>query len=123
MEISETLIDDDRLGSLEKQTKDMDAQLRELIVELLDLKKVTLALYPLAMETSDQEPGPGIGGEGRSALPCGAVFAGDSTGIPLMGEIRQDAPAEPVMALIMQADGTMKMEPRYGEEKTFGMSR
>jgi hypothetical protein len=35
-----------------------------------------------------------------------------------MGESRQDVPAEPAMVRIMQADGTMKMEPRYGDQNT-----
>jgi hypothetical protein len=39
MEISETLIDDDRLGILEKKVRALDAQIKNLIVELVDFKK------------------------------------------------------------------------------------
>jgi len=110
MEISETPMDDDRLGKLERQVRDMDARIRNLIGDLLDTKKVVLTLYPLQ---DGPEPEQAADLAGSASLP-GAVPAAGSTVIPPAGEGRQDAPAEPVMVWIMQPDGTMKQEPRYG---------
>jgi len=113
MEISETLIDDDRLGILEKRVREMDAQIRKLIVELVDLKKVAVTLSPQVMEPEQETVV-----AGTPAHPSAAVPSDGSTVIRPMGESRQDVPAEPAMVRIMQADGTMKMEPRYGDQNT-----
>ena len=113
MEISETLIDDDRLGILEKRVRDMDAQIRKLIVELVDLKKVAVTLSPEVMEPEQETIVPGI-----PALPSGAVPSDGSTMTRPMRESGQYTQAEPAMARIMQSDGTMKMEPRYGDQNT-----
>jgi len=118
MEISETRIDDDRLGILEKRVRDMDAQIRKLIVELVDLKKVAVTLSPQVMEPCGQEPEQETVVAGTPALPSGAVPPDGSTVIRPLREGRQDAPAEPAMVRIMQSDGTMKMEPRYGDQNT-----
>ena len=118
MEISETLIDDDRLGILEKRVRDIDAQIRKLIVELVDLKKVAVTLSPQVMEPGGQETEQEMFVAGTPALPSGAVPSDGSTMNHPMRESGQDTQAEPAMVRIMQSDGTMKMEPRYGDQNT-----
>jgi hypothetical protein len=124
MRIEEVLTPDaaeERVAALEKRVRDMDALVKGLMAELLDLKTATMAITRQARERT----GPVVVQETVAAAPSQsppvAVSSGGTTVIRPKVAVQQDAPAapaEPAMARIMQADGTMKMEPRYGDKKT-----
>jgi hypothetical protein len=134
MEISTTSDADDRIAVLEKKVRDMEALVRGLTAELLDLKTVTMTKSRKGGERSREElkQGTVVRGTtlpataGQSASQPEAVPADSVTVIRPRGARQQDAPvetAEPKMARIMQADGTMKMEPRYGDKNSIDSSR
>lgn len=129
MEITEIIDEEERIAGLEKRVRDMDALVRGLTAELLDLKTVTMAITRQDGERSRQElkkgtvvqaaPSPHLAGPSES--PSVAVPGDERTVIRPKGENRQDvpvAPPEPAMVRIMQPDGTMKMEIRHGNKKT-----
>ncbi|MDD1683763.1 MAG: hypothetical protein LUO98_08010 [Methanoregula sp.] len=134
MEISTTGDVDDRIAALERKVRDLDALVRGLTAELLDLRAVTLM-----KSRKDGESGlPGLkqgtvvrgttlpAPAGPSLSQPGAVPADDRIIIRTKGERQQDAgagTAGPAMARIMQADGTMKLEPRYGNTDSIDSSR
>jgi hypothetical protein len=120
---------DERIAALERRIRDMEALVKGLTAELLDLKTVTMAKSRQDGERSRRELNQGtvVRGTISPALaepPASSsvdVPAGDRTVILQKGVSRQDgkdAPAEPAMVRIMQSDGTMKMEPRRGNKKT-----
>jgi hypothetical protein len=111
---------EERVAALEKRVREMDALVRGLVAEMLDLKTVSMTLSRQAGEYRNQEPGPGAVLSGSSARQS-VVVSSDSDTVRLNSESRPvvpEAPAEPKMVRIMQADGTMTMEPRYGNKKT-----
>ena len=121
MEISTTGEEEERIAALEKRVRDMEALVKGLIAELLDLKTVTMAMSRQDGERSRQELEQGTVVTAPSASPPVTVSSDGSTAIRPKGVSQQDvpdAPAEPAMARIMQSDGTMKLEPRYGNKKT-----
>ena len=76
-------------------------------------------------ERTSQEPEHGTVVATPSASPPVAVAAAGSTVVRSKGSRQKDlpaTPAEPRMVRIMQADGTMKMEPRYGTSKAVDAS-
>jgi hypothetical protein len=130
MEISTTGETEERIAVLEKRVRDMEALVKGLTDELLDLKTVARALSRQGGERSRQELTKGTVVRGTtpplqtdpSASPPDAVPADDRTVIRLKGASQQDVPdvpAETGMVRIMQSDGTMKMEKRHGNKKTF----
>lgn len=129
MEISTNGEAEGRIAALEKRVRDMEALVKGLTAELLDLRTVVMALSRQDGGRSRQElkKGTVVRGTdspllaGPSATPSVAVPADDRTVILQKGVNRQDvpvAPAEPAMVRIMQSDGTMKMEIRRGNKKT-----
>ncbi len=102
----------------------MEALVRGLIEELLDLKAVASTIDWRTGERS----GNGLGTVVQAApfpAPAGSPESrsdGSAVALPRR-EPRQDVPSEPAMARIMQSDGTMKMEPRYGEKSPIDSSR
>ncbi|HVN74074.1 MAG TPA: hypothetical protein VMT44_05725 [Methanoregula sp.] len=123
MEISGTEVSEERIAPLETRVREMDALVRGLTGELLDLKAIFMKLSRETGEhiRQEQEPWPAQKGSGTAA-PAGESLpaeTGPANTVVLKGGRRQDAPAtpapEPVMARIMQPDGTMKMEARYGD--------
>lgn len=134
MEISTNSEAEERIAALEKRVRDMEALVKGLTAELLDLKTVARGMSRQEGERSRQElkqgtvvrvtTPPALAGPSVS-LPE-SVPADSVTVIRPKGAPRQDAPvetAEPKMARIMQADGTMKMEPRYGDKNSIDSSR
>jgi hypothetical protein len=126
MVISENDVSDARIRALENKIQNMEPLVKGLIGETLDLKSVFLTIGRVAEESSRQErmatmivldtasPSPMVrnGSLSVPSLPDG------STGIRVGGACQPDipaAPAEPAMVMIMQPDGTMKMEPRCGD--------
>ena len=132
MEISGTGEAEDRIVPLEQKVRNMDALVRGLVAEPLDLKTVFMAVSRQDGERGRKEPGQGTGKQDTApeltdsqASPSVRIPAEDATVIHLKGVNGKDVPdaaAGPAMARIMQADGTMKMEPRYGDRKTVDSS-
>lgn len=113
---------EDRIAALEKKMREMEALVKGLTQELLDLKSVTMKMSKQTDERSRQElrRGPVVtqGGQPQAA-PASMSSASGSTVIRPKGARQPEAPAapeEPAMDLIMQPDGTMKLEPRRGEK-------
>jgi len=116
MEISEISGSEDRIAALEKRIRDLDALVRGLTAELLDLKSIARTMTRETEEYSRQElrRGPVVQ---VTASPSAPAPADGSVVIRPRGARQPDvpaAPAEPEMVRIMQNDGTMKMEPRFG---------
>lgn len=121
MEISTTGEEEERIAVLENRVRNMDALIRGLIAELVDLKTVTMAASRQDGKRSGQESKQGTVVTATSAIPPVTVSSDGSTVIrPIKAsqENFPDTPVEPAMVRIMQADGTMKMEIRYGNKKT-----
>jgi hypothetical protein len=123
MELSETGETEDRITALERKVMEMDAPIRDLIAELLDFKAIARTLSrqngehsrlvftqePVVPDTASPVP------ESPSASPFVVAPRECSTEIRPISARQPDVPAEPVMARIMQSDGTMKMEIRRGD--------
>jgi hypothetical protein len=110
---------EDRIAALEKKVKEMEALVKGLTQELLDLKSIAMKMSKQTEERSRQElkrAQPIVGG---APAPVTAG-SGGSTVVMRKGARATDAepakPAEPAMDMIMQPDGTMKLEPRRGDK-------
>lgn len=121
METGSGAATEDRIAALEKKMREMEALVKGLTQELLDLKSVTMKMSKQTDERSRQElrrPVVQQGGQPQAA-PSSAPSASGSTVIRPKGSRQPEAPqapAEPEMDLIMQPDGTMKLEPRRGDK-------
>jgi hypothetical protein len=112
---------EDRIAALEKKMREMEALVKGLTQELLDLKSVTMKMSKQTDERSRQElkRAPIVQqGAQPSAAPTAAPSSSGSTVIRPKGKAPEApaAPAEPIMDMIMQPDGTMKLEPRRGDK-------
>jgi len=118
---------EERIAALEKRIRDMEALVRGLTAELLDLKKVAMGSTRQDGERSRQQlkKGTVVRGtitpepESPSESPVTEPPAGDKIVIRSKGAGKQDEPAAPAepMVRIMQSDGTFKLEPRRGNRK------
>jgi hypothetical protein len=124
MEISETDVSDARIVALEKKVRDMEALGTGLINELLDLKSNVITMSKEADEYSRQELKRGTvvrgtASPGHAEQTASVTASPDGNTVVRPRSTRQpdapSVPAEPAMVLIMQTDGTMKMEPRCGD--------
>jgi hypothetical protein len=128
MEISTSGEAEERIAILEKRVRDMEALVKGLIAELLDLKTVATGLSRQDGERSRQALKQGTDTQDTLSGERAGLSVSSTVDVPADGStvirpkaVLQDAPAapaEPAMARIMQADGTMKMEIRYGNKKT-----
>jgi TolA-binding protein len=114
---------EDRIATLEKKVREMEALVKGLTQELLDLKSMTMKMSKQTEERSRQElrRGPIVTQQGDQpqATTAAPSSAGGSTVVMRRGTRQPEAPAapaEPAMDLIMQPDGTMKLEPRRGDK-------
>lgn len=112
---------EDRLVALEKRVRDMEALMKGLTQELLDLKSVAMKMSKQTEERSRQELKRGAVVQGAQPQPASANMAspsGSSTVVMRKGARPAEAavPQEPAMDMIMQSDGTMKLEPRRGDK-------
>jgi len=131
MEISETGVSEDRITALEKKVRDMEALVNGLVDEFLDLKSISPKMSRQYGERTLQESTTGSDEQdtaspalaSSSLSPSVAVSSETSTVIRPRGKSQPDVPAEPAMVRIMQSDGTMKMEPRSGDQKTTDPSK
>ena len=120
METSLSAATEDRIATLEKKVREMEALVKGLTQELLDLKSVAMKMNKQSEERSRQElkRAPVVQAS-PSASPAAAPSTTSSTVIRPKGARQAEAPAapaEPPMGMIMQTDGTMKAEPRRGEK-------
>ena len=122
METSLSAATEDRIATLEKKVREMEALVKGLTQELLDLKSVAMKMNKQSEERSRQElkRGPIVQGTtSPSAAPVASPSSSGSTVIRPKGARQAEAPAappEPEMGMIMQTDGTMKSEPRRGDK-------
>ena len=112
-------VPEDRIDTLEKKVRDLDALVKGLVDEFLDFKTVAVKLARDEGERTREElkRKPVVQ---NTAVPPGDAPAESSSTVIRPKSPRQpdipEAPAEPTMVRIMQADGTMKMEARYGDK-------
>jgi hypothetical protein len=126
MDISETGAPEDRIAALEKKVRDMDALVKGLLEELLDFRAVAMTMTRQNAERDRLElkQGPVVLSAASQAMeysPASLSVADHAEGVTVIRPREAHppaAPAEPTMVRIMQTDGTMKMEPRYGETNT-----
>jgi hypothetical protein len=115
-----------RIGELERKITNMDALVRGLTSELIGLKSDIMTMSKEAEENSRRELRREITGR-RTVTPVPEVRPSAAEPVETVtitrveSPARQEAPAaksdEPEMVMIMQPDGTMKMEPRHGDAK------
>jgi len=128
MELPGTNESEERIAALEKKFTEMEALVKGLIAELLDFKAVARTMSREHEEYSRQELKWGTMTQGAISPALGGTSASLSVAASPEGSIvirprgsQQPvvpvAQVEPEMVRIMQSDGTMKMEPRYGEGK------
>ena len=122
MEITEIVDEEERIAALEQRVRNMDALVKGIVAELLDLKTVAMAISRQDAERDMREPVKGTDAPVPAASLSENNPSAGRTVIRQKAASPQDvmpAPAEPAMVRIMQPDGTMKLEPRYGSKKTF----
>jgi len=113
---------EDRIAALEKKVNEMGALLNGLMEEFLDLKSIDREISRQTGERNCQDlkqmqpvvQSSPVPSAGRSV----PAAQGDNT-IPMnkdgrTADAEPQAPAEPLMDMIMQTDGTMKPEYRRG---------
>jgi hypothetical protein len=105
---------EDRVAALEKKMKEMEALVKGLTEELLDLKSIAMRLNKFSEERRQ---------ELKMMKPTGQGDTPGSTVImqKKVGGTSERAPApvkeEKHMDMIMQPDGTMKLEERRGDNQ------
>jgi len=114
---------EDRIAALEKKMRDMEALVKGLTGELLDLKSIAMKMTKQSDDRIKQEIRRGTpvvqGSQPSQAADVASSSSGGSTVVMRKGARPSDVPEtppEPVMDMIMQQDGTMKLEPRRGEK-------
>jgi len=133
MEILGTAESEDRISALEKKVPEMEALVNGLLAELLDTRAFIRKMTRDKEVSSRQEVkrGPIVQGApsyGPATPDLPASFAVPSEGSTVIRSkgipqpVTPVAPAEPKMVRIMQSDGTMKLEQRYGEKKQIDSS-
>ncbi|MFA4850185.1 MAG: hypothetical protein WC626_10720 [Methanoregula sp.] len=116
-------VTEDRIAALEKKVRDMEALVKGLTGELLDLKSIAMKMSKQSDDRIKQELRRGSpvvqGSQPSPAANVVSPSSGGSTVVMRKGARQPEvpeAPAEPAMDLIMQQDGTMKLEPRRGDK-------
>ena len=114
---------EDRIAALEKKMRDMEALVKGLTGELLDLKSIAMKMVKQSDDRIKQDirrsPVVVQGSQPSQSAEVASSSSGGSTVVMRKGARQSDAPAtpaEPAMDMIMQQDGTMKLEPRRGEK-------
>ena len=115
---------EERIVAIEKKVRDLEALVKGLTQELLDLKSIAMKMSKQTEERSRQEAkrGPAVvqGVQPPSAPTPAGTAAASSTVVMRKGGSRPSdapsAPPEPSMDMIMQSDGTMKLEERRGDK-------
>jgi len=112
---------DERVAALERKVKEIDALVKGLTEELLDLKSVAMKLSKASEERARVEmrmAKPGTGGQGQGPI----ILQTKTRPAPAVQRPVQP-PAQPVpepepekMDMIMQPDGTLKPERRTNSD-------
>lgn len=101
---------EDRFAVLEKKMSDVEAHVKGLTQELVDLKSSAKKMSRQLEERTRQDV--------RSGQPEGKVLPpGSGTVLMRKGSQKPYPPAEPVMENILQDDGTIEKELRRGDKK------
>ncbi|MCK9591714.1 MAG: hypothetical protein M0Q91_06875 [Methanoregula sp.] len=112
---------EERIVAIEKKVRDIEALVKGLTQELLDLKSIAMKMSKQTDERSRQAlrvPPVVQGIQPQPATPTGTPGS-SSTVVVRKGTRPSDAPSappEPSMDMIMQSDGTMKLEERRGDK-------
>jgi len=116
---------EDRLAALERKIKEQEALVKGITEELLDLKSIVMKLSKATEERSRQEL-KRVQAGGTVIQPATAAAPGPQAPAPAAGStvvmrpksarVEAAKPEEPAMDMIMQPDGTMKLEPRRGDK-------
>ena len=114
---------EDRIAVLEKKMREMEALVKGLTGELLDLKSIAMKMSKQTDERSRQDIRRSqtvvqASPSSQSADAAGPATVG-STVVMRKGAKQPDltaTPPEPDMGMIMQQDGTMKLEQRRGDK-------
>jgi TolA-binding protein len=115
---------EDRVAALEKKAKETEALVKGLTQELLDLKSIVMKMSKQTDERSRQELKKMQAVAAPSSPSAGAASAPPGSGSTVVmrtksarqAEAAAEQPTEPAMDMIMQPDGTMKLEPRRGDK-------
>lgn len=112
---------EERIVAIEKKLRDMEALVKGLTQELLDLKSIAMKMSKQSEERSRQELKRVQAVAQDAPQPAGTTAASGSSSTVVMrkGAKPSDAPQappEPAMDMIMQSDGTMKLEERRGDK-------
>jgi len=115
---------EERIVAIEKKVRDIEALVKGLTQELLDLKSIAMKMSKQTEERSRQEAkwGPPVvqGVQPQPANPTGVPGASSTVvmrkGAGARTSDAPSAPPEPSMDMIMQSDGTMKLEERRGDK-------
>jgi hypothetical protein len=104
---------EDRLANLEKRMKETEALVKGLTDELLDLKSIAMRLNRVSEERRPElkiaKPATGEGPTPTVVMPKKPAPRPETVAAP------PPKPAEDKMDMIMQPDGTMKLEKRRGD--------
>jgi hypothetical protein len=112
---------EDRFAVLEKKMSDMEAHVKGLTQEIVDLKSLAMKMSKQIEARDRQELR--RGSQPPAMVPGSNAFpVSSSTVIVPKGAGKQDTPAEPVMDNILQLDGTIEKEPRRGNKKAIDAS-
>jgi hypothetical protein len=113
---------EERIVAIEKKMRDMEALVKGLTQELLDLKSIAMKMSKQSEERSRQEL-KRVQAVAQDTPPqpatTTAASGSSSTVVMRKGARPSDAPVappEPSMDMIMQSDGTMKLEERRGDK-------
>ena len=111
---------DDRIAALERKVREQEALVKGITEELLDMKSIVMKLSKASEERSRQElkrVQPIV--QGAQPPSAAGSATGGSTIVMRPKSARQGEPAKPeesAMDMIMQPDGTMKLEQRRGDK-------
>jgi hypothetical protein len=112
---------EDRFATLEKKMRDLEAGVKGLTRELVDLKSLSIKMSRQIEEYNRQNlKGSPVIGESQTltSVSGGQVAPTSSTTVMIRkGAKTPDKPAEPVFDNILQPDGTIEKEPRRGDKK------
>ena len=112
---------DDRIAALERKIRELEALVKGITEELLDMKSIVMKLSKASEERNRQElkrAQPIVQGAQQQATG-GGTAAGGGTVVMRPKSARQGEPVKPEetpMDMIMQPDGTMKLEQRRGDK-------
>jgi hypothetical protein len=112
---------EDRFAALEKKCRDLEAGVKGLTQELVDLKSLSMKMSKQIEEHNRQDlKASSLVRESQTQTSAsgGQVLPTSSTTVMIRkGAKTPDKPAEPVFDNILQPDGTIEKEPRRGDKK------